>query len=170
MALRPFNAHRTFRTCRATCLKWWRTNANNDDKEDILKLENSISLKTGNESMKDFKCESCDRTFTRKIGLKLHVDIVHKGIAKITCKICNMIFQTNSKLKAHIEAVHEKIKKYKCDQCFSKFAASYNLRQHIATVHEGRFQQFQCPSCSKGFRRRPLLNQHLENEHGSKTT
>ena len=154
------NIHLNFKAYQCdSCGSTYRTE--NQLKDHIKTVHNGVKKET-------FKCESCARTFTRKVGLKLHTDIVHKGIAKITCKTCNVVFQTNSKLKVHIDAVHEKIKKYECNQCGSKFAASYNLRQHIANVHEGRLQ-FQCQHCLKGFRRRPLLNKHLEIEHGSKT-
>ena len=73
------------------------------------------------EGQKDFKCDSCGKSFTQ-----------------------------SSNLRTHIKTYHEGHKNFKCDSCGKLFTKADNLRRHIITLHEGH-KDFRCDSCGKFF-------------------
>ena len=52
------------------------------------------------------------------------------------CKKCDKSFSKRSSLKVHIKTVHDKVKSYKCNSCSKAFGQKHNLKVHINTVHE----------------------------------
>ncbi|XP_023319104.1 zinc finger protein 891-like [Trichogramma pretiosum] len=61
-----------------------------------------------------YVCDSCGKSFSRKISLKIHIDAIHNGI-KHPCDTCGEHFSNESNLNSH----------------------KHSLRYHIKTVHNG---------------------------------
>ena len=66
------------------------------------------------------------------------------------CEICNKSFTRGKSLKRHITSIHEGIKPFKCDTCEVSFSQKSNLDRHIAFAHEG-WDVHSCRISSKRF-------------------
>ena len=74
--------------------------------------------------------------FHKKRHIEKHISKVHDGI-RIRCDICFSNFTEKLGLKTHIEAIHKENKPYKCDICDVNFAERVNYKKHVKSVHEG---------------------------------
>ena len=62
-----------------------------------------------------FICEKCNKVFTYKQSLQLHIRSAHEG-ASYSCSHCDYKANTNGNLKQHIESVHNGVR-YPCNWC-----------------------------------------------------
>ena len=87
------------------------------------------------EGNKPFQCNVCNASFTRKQGLKIHINSIHEKKEPYKCSICDTSFTRRQGLKEHIDSIHEKIKPYKCNICDThiKFihCCSYEISDNI---------------------------------------
>ena len=58
---------------------------------------------TIHEVHKDYKCESCGRSFSQAGVLKRHIHTVHEGHKDYKCESCGKLFTTVRYLKLHIK-------------------------------------------------------------------
>ena len=56
---------------------------------------------------KNYKCESCEKSFTASGGLKYHMETLHEGHRNNKCYSCRKSFTSLHALKYHIMTVHE---------------------------------------------------------------
>ena len=112
---------------------------------------------------KDHKCEYCGKTFSQAEHLKNHIHAVHEGQIDFKCEQCNRYFSRRTGLKRHNQTVHEKQKEFKCHFCRKSFTQEGVLKRHIRTVHEGL--NFTCELCNKSFSRNDILKRHLYSVH-----
>ena len=73
-------------------------------------------VKCVHNKIKDYKCEKCDRAFSRKGNLESHCMRAHG-------------------MKRHEKAVHHKTKGYKCEKCDYAGARKDNLADHFMRMH-----------------------------------
>ena len=86
-------------------------------------------------SQKIYKCDCCDKVFSRKQDQKRHVSAVHDGKKSFQCHICLLKTSFQNNLKKHIREVHKKDeKKFKCEKCPSTFGRKEHLQNHISCV------------------------------------
>ena len=87
---------------------------------------------------KDFKCESCGKSFCSAGTLRNHIHTVHEGHKDFKCESCGKSMASLQILKNHIHTVHEGCKDYKCDYCGKLFTTARSLKRHIQmhTVHK----------------------------------
>ena len=97
--------------------------------------QNNTSVHKG---LKNHKCDLCDKAFSMKNSLMIHIKIVHEGVKNHKCDQCGKAFSQSGLLKRHINNVHEGLKSYKCDLCDQNFTQHENLKTHISSVHEGQ--------------------------------
>ncbi|XP_064632689.1 uncharacterized protein LOC135491004 isoform X1 [Lineus longissimus] len=104
-----------------------------------------------------FECQLCERTFTIKTNLKIHLRKRHPEHQKAeiyTCKFCCEEFMRLTDLNRHIDVEHmssskagdsDRIDKpttsldgrlFECNHCNKKFAKKYYLRKHICSAHQ----------------------------------
>ena len=123
-------------------------------------LKQVVSLKTHINTIhvggKDYKCESCSKSFPQASGLRIHINTIHEHKDYI-CESCGKSFSQAECLKKHIHTIHEGHKDYKCESCAKSFSTAQYLKKHIHTIHEGH-KDYKCESCSKSFTRAHSFN------------
>ena len=85
------------------------------------------------EFSKDYKCESCGKSFPDGGKLKRHIKRVHERmnaaqnlqLTKFKCEICKKEITGKHNFKVHMENDHEELKKYKCNKCGKYFLSKY---------------------------------------------
>ena len=101
-----------------------------------MSLSNHKRLKHGD--VKQFNCEHCVYTSTKKGNLEQHIQSVHNK-EKVICETCGKNFSKKSHLNRHI-------KNFKCTICDNQFQKLYNLNKHIKNLHEET--NLKCNNCS----------------------
>ena len=117
-----------------------------------LDLNQEDHLKTTEKSK--YECETCGKSYKQALGLKEHINSVHKGL---TCEYCGKDnFKQNANLQRHIKLKHEKIKTeeglvklLKCDECDKSFDTPFALRKHLNRSHQK--PELTCKNCGKAF-------------------
>ena len=113
---------------------------------------------------KDFKCESCEKSFSEGQTLRRHIRRIHEGHKDYECESCGKSFSAGHALKKHIYTIHEGHKDYKCDYCGKAFPESAHLKKHMRQTHEGH-KDFKCDSCDKAFTQAHSLRRHILTYH-----
>ena len=112
----------------------------------------------------EFKCDLCDRIFSTKGSLKMHIKSVHDKIKDICCSDCDMKFLTNAHLQRHKSSVHDKIKNYECELCGYKCSNNSDLTKHIKQVHT-KLKDFECELCDYKSSLKGSLKKHIKSIH-----
>eukprot|EP00092_Neocalanus_flemingeri_P027157 GFUD01029451.1.p1 GENE.GFUD01029451.1~~GFUD01029451.1.p1 ORF type:complete len:343 (-),score=51.81 GFUD01029451.1:15-1043(-) len=93
-----------------------------------------------NDSSADrFKCYLCEKSYTSRQSLRMHVETVHM----MKCSRCEKSFTSRQDVRKHINTVH----RVECSICEKSYTLRRNLRTHVKTVHNT--SQIEIPSCSK---------------------
>ena len=90
-------------------------------------------------------CEECDKTFTSKVDMNLHLESQHLGIIH-TCDHCFHSFKLEKMLKRHIRLTHPKVQ-FKCQKCPRKYLLEYLLENHVKAAH--LWTILNCPKCGE---------------------
>ena len=72
-----------------------------------FKMETTNVLKILHEEQKNYKCESCGKSYTESGSLKKHIKIIHKGKRNYKCDSCGKSFTQSGSLKNHIKTIHD---------------------------------------------------------------
>ena len=81
-----------------------------------------------------FICEKCDKQFSTKQALKIHIESIHQKIS-VTCDKCDKQFSSNRALRQHNSTVHEGVR-YPCKSCDYKATTNANLHRHEKLAHQ----------------------------------
>ena len=120
-----------------------------------------VHVKTIHEGQR-FKCELCDHTTTQKIHLNFHIRYVHLKIKDQSCTLCEYKTMDKKRSKTHFDAVHLKIK-YKCPQCDIE---TTHLCSHIQTVHNReKIRKYQCNLCEYTNINKTQMDTHKNKVH-----
>ena len=68
--------------------------------------------KTETYQFDNFQCPHCQRLFSARAGLKIHVGIAHRGVSIVFCPRCPLTFKTVQDCKAHLKTAHSGKKNY----------------------------------------------------------
>merc|ERR1712213_170804 len=108
----------------------------------------------------NFQCASCDKTFTKKGNLMLHLQTVHEKLRHF-CDKCDKSYSTERSLKEHKQKEHtqsdispnkaEKIEKYSCKPCKETFVLKESLEKHNNYFHNSNSLKMTCGYCKKEF-------------------
>lgn len=81
---------------------------------------------------KKHQCGFCDKKFTDKYRLNVHVRC-HTGIRPYICNLCDKAFIRSDGLKQHL-AIHGDRIFHVCDKCGRKFASKKSVTRHQCTI------------------------------------
>ncbi|XP_012535966.1 uncharacterized protein LOC105836463 [Monomorium pharaonis] len=112
---------------------------------------------------RNFKCTECDRHFFTKYDLSKHMT-THSDEKPFSCAVCQKQFSRVNLLQRH-EKVHRDEPRYACTQCEREFFTTEDLEKHEEASHK-KEKQFQCNICNKRFQYKQGLERHevLHNE------
>jgi len=111
-----------------------------------------------------WRCEVCQKTFTRKASLLEHIDR-HGGLKMKYCAICDKKFY-NSAFWRHMKVQHptEEELKFDCSVCGKRFPFLFKLKKHQEGCQESQ-KSFTCSECNKAFTSISRLKSHYQNVH-----
>ena len=112
--------------------------------------------------VKPYKCELCEKTFTRSHGLLIHQRI-HDGVRPFKCPVCQKCFTIERTLQNHM-VIHSESKPYKCQLCPKEYTQLSSLQRHRQR-HKGARRQYKCDICGKGLTRPSGLDAHIQKMH-----
>jgi uncharacterized C2H2 Zn-finger protein len=97
-------------------------------------------------------------------------DAKEKGKPKSeSCPHCQKIFSDKKKVKLHVQRVHKQIKNHKCDVCEYRAHTKWDILRHIKTNHlpqESDPKDLRiCPDCGKVLKGNNHLNFHIKTKH-----
>jgi len=107
----------------------------------------------------EFRCNECDKIFTRLCYLKQHNKTFHNGEKPYKCGQCGKRFPVEVLYQEHM-AKHSGDKPYKCEVCPKQFNHKTDLRRHMC-LHTGE-KPFSCEVCGKGFIREDRMVKHAD--------
>ena len=101
--------------------------------------------KTVQEGHKDYKCDTCGKSYSQAQNLRNHIRIVHdhERHKDYKCDSCGKLYSYNGLLKHHIHVVHDGRKDHKCEPCAKSFTSAQYLKIHIRTIHEAK-KDYKC--------------------------
>lgn len=81
---------------------------------------------------RQYPCPNCHLVFYLLNNLRVHVEVVHKGIRRFACRYCDKAFGKGDNLRMH-ELLHTGEKPHQCQECGQRFVQRVQLRSHMRT-------------------------------------
>ena len=118
-------------------------------------------------------CHECDKTFTSRKGLKVHMDEQHNAFREIfTCTDCHKTFRSKKGYKRHMQQQHGKEKPSEiedsdlvCPECGKECKTKLGLKYHIDAIHRENNEVHKCPECDKTSNTIGGIKRHIEYVH-----
>ncbi len=137
-----------------------------------------------------FRCSKCDKTFSQKVLLKVHLmeahefnptrdkntreakevfDIisahrVHAKVGTYPCNLCHKTFCYQRTLTEHTKQVHDKRNHIKCSMCEYSSYQPNMVSKHFSRVHD-KSNPIQCELCDAVFYHQHAMRNHLRQRH-----
>ncbi|KAG1661738.1 Protein bric-a-brac 2 [Nymphon striatum] len=132
-----------------------------------------------------YHCPHCIASFSWKITLQKHIRDCHSGrkyqchackkdleifvvilgIKSTTCPTCLYDFTARHSMLRHYRHVHAQPNvRFKCPLCTKTFKWKFHLKDHLHSVHR-LDHKFHCSICRKGFQYVNVLRRHMKSEH-----
>ena len=114
-----------------------------------------LQFVTGDNHIKSYKCDSCEKYFGALCHLARHYKYIHIRSKDHYCDKCNKSFTFKDDLIKHTKRVHDEKKvvtEFICDECAKKFPNKPALNIHLIQCHDKTYQatenkQYQCDRC-----------------------
>lgn len=90
----------------------WRVNTSTRSFKSIIYLFRYKPSKTETYQFDNFQCPHCQRLFSARAGLKIHVGIAHRGVGIVFCPRCPFTFKNVDDCKVHLKKGHSVKKSY----------------------------------------------------------
>ncbi|KYM82488.1 Zinc finger protein 91 [Atta colombica] len=132
-------------------------------------------------SSEAMKCKLCSETFDTILAFRKHVAWSHKKKMCIIendayiCAVCGFKTQKKSLFAAHLDRKHETWKsrrrstntKFPCSACGFICRSKHSLQSHFTRKHTDKYEH-QCSFCSKKFKVKGDLTNHIRFHHKEK--
>ncbi|XP_058811979.1 zinc finger protein 271-like [Topomyia yanbarensis] len=132
-----------------------------------------------NKVLERYKCDHCERFFVRNQDRFRHEQIIHsiESPAKLPtvwegrksnfpCAKCDRKFPSMKTMRIHFALKHPEVPvRFKCTVCSKLFKHKTSLRDHMVN-HTGQ-QPYGCVHCEERFVRKKDMERHLEGVHGA---
>lgn len=115
-----------------------------------------------NPSEAKLTCDYCNKKYTQKVSLRVHIQYEHGNYKAHVCEWCGKKFWAQSRLKAHI-VKHTKEKNFPCSICEGKFVSKESLLYHTR-IHTGE-RPYKCPHCDMRFLSASRRSEHVKRHH-----
>lgn len=141
--------------------------------------ENWHGENSKNKVLERYKCDQCERFFVRNQDRFRHEQVVHniESPAKLPavwegrksnfpCSKCDRKFPSMKTMRIHFALKHPDVPvRFKCTVCSKLFKHKTSLREHMMN-HTGE-HPFGCDQCDERFIRKKDVDRHMEEMHGS---
>ena len=84
--------------------------------------------------------KGCGKTFSQRTTLRYHIQTIHTNPTKHGCSLCEKSFSIKSDLDVHVKGVHEGIKA-RCSYCGKDFLRPSERNRHEKQVHGAETQK-----------------------------
>lgn len=121
---------------------------------------NVVAKKSSNTSL--FKCLQCEKLFSTRYNMKIHMKVLHDCIKEFKCLSCPREFGLKVMLDKHVRAVHLKqdlSSMFQCTKCHLRFTQKSNLITH-QQIHDANRKLFKCEVCTQMYTRKAALDKH----------
>lgn len=119
-------------------------------------------VKSIHSKVKDHVCNVCNKGFSRKDSLKLHLQI-HSDGRNFKCLFCKKILKSKSSVKYHAQLCPTESREiHKCKHCGKKFRSLHGFRKHMKKHAEDLYK---CSVCGMGFDCKSYLRFHVQMVH-----
>ncbi|KAJ8706048.1 hypothetical protein PYW07_010825 [Mythimna separata] len=109
-----------------------------------------------------FTCDYCNKKYTQKVSLRVHIQHEHGNYKSHVCEWCGKKFWAQSRLKAH-SVKHTRERNFPCSICGGKFVTRESLLYHTRT-HTGE-KPYKCPHCDCRFLSASRRTDHVKRHH-----
>ena len=104
----------------------------------------SLSFSKSKHQNTQYKCDQCNKTFSRASNVARHIDTIHNLSKTFPCKWCGKEFRSTGGRDMHVSADHKAVR-YSCSICGKQFKRKGSLGRHLAGSHgQGRLEMFKC--------------------------
>ncbi|XP_056600734.1 zinc finger E-box-binding homeobox 1 [Triplophysa dalaica] len=127
-----------------------------------------------------YTCPHCSRGYKRQTSLKEHIKLRHeKSEDNYCCSLCSYTFTYRTQLVRHMTA-HKHIReqrnisqsggnrKFKCTECSKAFKYKHHLKEHLR-IHSGE-KPYECSNCQKRFSHSGSYSSHISSKKCASVT
>lgn len=118
-----------------------------------------VHMRNHNKSTTKFACVKCSKSYKSQGSLSHHQKVAHEGLLRFPCAYCGEAFPSRMTRNIHTR-IHTGCKPFSCKYCCKSFRAKNSLDRHIDMHLDIR--KYACQFCPKKFRKRTHLNYHLK--------
>lgn len=109
------------------------------------------------------QCELCGKQLRNKSDLDEHI-LRHREPKPYACHHCEKRYTTKERVKVHILMQHLHQTNYICEICSRRFVHEIDMNKHKALVHTDK-RPFCCKECPKTFKTATYLKNHVKVAH-----
>lgn len=121
------------------------------------------------ESRAKFPCAQCDKVYTLKESLKMHIFKIHSDSnprkIKNPCRFCGLGFPSQKETGEHEEVHKNNETPFCCTVCQKVYTNSLTLQKHVREAHTMADLYFVCEACGQKFTAKQNLLEHKQLKH-----